>query len=359
MLVVTVFIVLCLVLATSCTESKRHKVLSFFFDGVPPLPGDAELLGSEDESGQRRRRPELAWFVHDPLVHFDPAWERSCPRCHGEKKKRSFSGEVHLVAPTPQLCFECHDPPSFQAGWIHGPVAAGKCGFCHVAHRSLQRFLLKKPQPEICFQCHDSQAIAEIEDHAKPTYAQCTDCHSGHASVAQYLLKVGSSGSAVGRTQSNPTGIAPFDALLGTARADVQQRQGLAELLQTVNLHIEQADFLQARAYLLALRMELSYSEVERKQIQDLEETLDTAEQRWEESRLQERDRHATEMAQLYYQSISLYHAGKLEEARRGFVEVFNSDVVPDAIRRALKGYIDTVDRLLSGASNHRMEPTP
>jgi predicted CXXCH cytochrome family protein len=358
MSVVSISIVLCLALISSCTESKRHKALSFLFDGVPPLSGDAaELSGPDDGSG--RRRPEPTWFVHDPLVHFDPSWERSCPRCHGEKMQRSFSNEVHLVAPTPQLCFECHEPPSFQEGWIHGPVAQGECVFCHEPHRSLQKFLLKKALPEVCYQCHDSQAIADIEDHAKPSYTQCTDCHSGHASVAKYLLKVGPSASTIARTESKPTGLAPFDAALGAARADVQQGQGLAELLQTIDLYIERAEFLQARAYLLALRIDLVYTDVEREQIQILEEMLEAAEQSWEESQLEERDKRASEMARLYYQSIKLYHAGDLEAARRGFVEVYNSDVVPETIRRAIKGYIETIDQVLSGALNHRMESMP
>ena len=358
MSVVSISIALCLALISSCTESKRHKALSFLFDGVPPLSGDAaELSGPDDGSG--RRRPEPVWFVHDPLVHFDPSWERSCPRCHGEKMQRSFSNEVHLVAPTPQLCFECHEPPSFQEGWIHGPVAQGECVFCHEPHRSLQKFLLKKALPEVCYQCHDSQAITDIEDHDKPSFTQCTDCHSGHASVAKYLLKVGAFASTLARTESKPTGLAPFDAALAAARTDVQQRQNVAGLLQTVNLYIEQAEYLQARAYLLALRMDVIYSDVERQQFQSLENTLEAAEQRAEENRVQEVDRRATQVAQLYYRSINLYHAGELEAARRGFVEVFNSDLVPEAIRRAIQGYIETIDHVLSGVSNHRMDSRP
>ena len=297
--------------------------------------------------------------MHDPLVNYDPALERSCERCHGEKKERSFSNEVHLVTPTPQLCFECHDPPSFTEGWIHGPVAAGECVFCHEPHRSPHAHLLKKPQPDMCFQCHDSQAIAEIQDHAKPSFAQCTDCHSGHASVAKYLLKVGPSAAEVGRTESTPTGIAPFDTLLGRARADVQQRQDLTALLQTVNQYIDQAAFWEARAYLMALRIDLTYSAPERRQIQSLEERLESAEQAWQASQKQARDQHTIDMAQLYYQSIKLYHAGKLQAARQGFIQVYESDVVPDVIQKAIEGYVDTIDALLSGTGNQGRVPTP
>lgn len=355
--VVTLCIALCLILFSSCNESKRHEVLSFLFDGVPPLPGDEDPLGAEEGAGPARRRPETVWFVHDPLVNYDPSLERSCIRCHGEKTARSFSSEVQLVSPTPLLCFECHDPPTFQEGWIHGPVAAGECVFCHEPHRSPYKYLLKRAQPAVCYQCHDSQAIAEIENHAKSTYTQCTDCHSGHASTAKYLLKVGSSLSAE-RTQSQPTGLAPFDALLKTARVQVQQGQGLPELLRIIEQYAEQAAFPEARAFLLALRMDRDYSKRERLEMLALEERLDAAEQMWQESHQQARDQRSGEIAQLYYQSINAYHAGDLEQARQGFVRVSNSDLVPDVIRQAIQEYINTIDYMLSGAGKPRVEPT-
>jgi predicted CXXCH cytochrome family protein len=360
MSVICVLIALGMALLSSCAESKRHQILSFIFDGVPPMPGsDVEALGPDDGDGRRRRRSEPVWFIHDPIINYAPSLDRPCERCHREQEQQSFSGEVHLTAPSPQLCYECHEPPSTQAGWIHGPVAAGECVFCHEPHRSTQEHLLKKPLPAMCYQCHDSQAISEIEGHAKSSFSQCLDCHSGHASVVKYLLKVGPSNALVARTESKPTGLAPFDAALDAARADMQQRHDFAEMLQVVNLYIDQAAYVQARAYLLAIRIDAVNSDVERQQLRSMENTLDAAELRAEAHRQQTLDERVTQVAELYDQSIRHYHAGELETARRGFVEVLNSNLVPDAIRRAIQGYIDTIDAVLSGASNHRMDSRP
>jgi len=360
MSVICILVALGMALLSSCAESKRHQIMSFIFDGVPPMPGsEVDTSGPDDGDGRRRRRSEPVWFIHDPIINYDASLERPCARCHQEQAQQSFSGEVHLTAPAPQLCYECHDPPTMQLGWVHGPVAAGECVFCHEPHRSVQAFLLKKPQPAMCYQCHDSQAISEIEGHAKPSFSLCLDCHSGHASVAKYLLKLGPSSTLVTRTESKPTGLASFDAALEAARADIQQRQGLAEMLQAVNLYIGQAEYVQARAYLLAIRMDALNSDAQRQQLRSLENALDAAELRAETQRLQALDERTTQVAQLYYQSIKHYHAGELEAARRGFVEVLNSDLVPDAISRAIQGYIDTIDAILSGASNQRMEPRP
>jgi hypothetical protein len=50
------------------------------------------------------------------------------------------------------------------------------------------------------------------------------------------------------------------------------------------------------------------------------------------------------EVAQLYYQSMAFYRAGRLSEARAGFVEVINSGLIPPPMRETLEGYLRDID---------------
>ena len=65
----------------SCSDTERHRTLSFLFDGVPPLPGqDVEETVAMDPAGARRRRVEPQWFLHEP--------QANCERCHGDQKQK-------------------------------------------------------------------------------------------------------------------------------------------------------------------------------------------------------------------------------------------------------------------------------
>ena len=53
-------------------------------------------------------------------------------------------------------------------------------------------------------------------------------------------------------------------------------------------------------------------------------------------------------VADLYYQSMDLYRAGRLEEARAGFVKVIASGLIPPPMEETLKGYIKDIDGRLA-----------
>jgi tetratricopeptide (TPR) repeat protein len=52
--------------------------------------------------------------------------------------------------------------------------------------------------------------------------------------------------------------------------------------------------------------------------------------------------------AELYYSSLKLYHEGRLEEARRGFIELMSSGQLPPAMIKTLQDYVAQIDRALS-----------
>lgn len=328
-------------LCAGCSESERHRVLSYFFDGVPPLPGeDVEQTESDDPQDPRRRRVEPTWFLHEP--------QSNCERCHGSQKQKNFSRQVNLVTPLPTLCYECHDMPHGGMGWVHGPVASGQCVICHEPHRSLHRFLLKRPEPQICLQCHEEASLHEIPGHGQASYQACLDCHAGHNSFAKHLLEVGPVVSNARQGRTEPTGDARFDASVAKAQADIQAGQGLQEALDVAGRHVDALDLLQARAVLLAVRLSLPFTAAERQQIQAMQARIEAAEKTEQAQQKSIRRERAEQMAQLYYNSVNLYRSGRLSEARSGFESLLNSEVVPDPIKQAIRQYVADIDQRLS-----------
>jgi len=91
----TSFFVL-LLLFTSCHKEQRrgilqvglddaefHKVLTLFFDGVPPLSVEnVEEQMSDPNSTDLAQNPEIIWYIHEP--------QKDCVRCHGNQQQRTF-----------------------------------------------------------------------------------------------------------------------------------------------------------------------------------------------------------------------------------------------------------------------------
>lgn len=182
-------LVLLSVSVLSCDEAERHQVLTFFFDGVPPLYGDAATEDSriEADSQSRRRRqvgerPEAVWFVHEPWKN------RNCNLCHEQLDEKKWALPA-LTEPEPELCYQCHvDYPATEP-YVHGPVAVGECLLCHESHKSKIAGLLKEEEPTLCYQCHETIDAAEIPGHPDAPILLCTNCHDPHAGLTRMLLK--------------------------------------------------------------------------------------------------------------------------------------------------------------------------
>lgn len=178
-----------LVSVLSCDEVKRHQVLTFFFDGVPPLDGEATAEDSRMETDPRsRRRPqvnersEAVWFVHEPWKN------RNCNLCHKRLEEKQWA-LPKLTASVPELCYQCHiDYPATEP-YVHGPVAVGECLLCHKSHKSKIAGLLKEEEPTLCYKCHETIDAAEIPGHPDEPILLCTNCHDPHAGLTRMLLK--------------------------------------------------------------------------------------------------------------------------------------------------------------------------
>ncbi|MHC4475458.1 MAG: cytochrome c3 family protein [Planctomycetota bacterium] len=173
----------------SCNEVERHRVLTFFFDGVPPLydeTGDTNDVNDANFAAGQGREAGPAWFVHEPT--------RNCKDnpCHDMSKKPA-SLRPDFTKEPPELCFDCHPDTDYSGSmnYVHGPVAVGDCMVCHEEHRSKHKHLLTAPVPELCYQCHQQTTVESIPDHSQESYSGCLGCHEGHLSSARGLLKKG------------------------------------------------------------------------------------------------------------------------------------------------------------------------
>jgi DNA-binding beta-propeller fold protein YncE len=58
-------------------------------------------------------------------------------------------------------------------------------------------------------------------------------------------------------------------------------------------------------------------------------------------------DKQKTQNAELYYRSMSLYRAGRLEEAREGFLKVLNSGLIPPEMAKTIDDYLRDINNTL------------
>lgn len=162
-------------LSFACSASTRHKVLTFFFDGVPPPRGAAVATQPASAAGEQAASRPAGYREHGPYA------ARLCNACHD-------SGATNaLVAPRERLCLRCHQL-GLEKRYVHGPLISGGCLVCHDPHASPYRALLVSESDGFCLRCHDRDALSRIDGHTG-TAERCTTCHEAHMSDKRYLLK--------------------------------------------------------------------------------------------------------------------------------------------------------------------------
>lgn len=177
---------LLLILVTlNCGVKKNHKLLSFFFDGVPKPgeektqegPGDVQKTGKspakqDDWVKMKSRHPDY--------------FKNVCNNCH-DRSAKNFLKESKK-----RLCYSCHDEKKFDGKYIHGPVAVSDCLSCHLPHESRYVKLLKQEDAALCYMCHFKNLILKNPAHKSNTIKdinKCTSCHLPHAAGNPNLLK--------------------------------------------------------------------------------------------------------------------------------------------------------------------------
>jgi len=188
---------------TGCnTPEKRHKTLSFFFDGVPDPVDEADAEGKEEapgEEGAPERRPSGSRH---------PSGEEGCRPCHGFDKGhlrgQGFSGVgIGSIERAWKACGTCHSQADKvgddalivkEGAWLHGPVAVGRCQDCHRGHQSKWPHLLRAERlEEICLSCHDT-----LEPRSGTMAGfDCVTCHDPHAAPSALAVYVRAGGESL------------------------------------------------------------------------------------------------------------------------------------------------------------------
>ncbi|KKL17633.1 hypothetical protein LCGC14_2483600 [marine sediment metagenome] len=178
--------VLSATLHPGCHAKARYRVLSFFFDGVPP-PGQKRKSGGPGTPGQPRSpgagpaQPIIASY-HKPYGD-----SVKCANCH------DANAPMKTRETTLKACRRCH-APHFQrdpSDWVHGPVAVDDCLFCHKGHESEYRSLLTAAPRELCLRCHDAGALLGRPYHRDLGKQTCSTCHDPHFAGNRLLLADG------------------------------------------------------------------------------------------------------------------------------------------------------------------------
>ena len=165
------------------TPEERHRLLTIFFDGVPPLyPEDPEPLLDEPDDEiapqvARARGANRIVSVHGPVA------EKECDQCHSSRYPNRLKAEKE------DLCWTCHDPEDFAGAVVHGPFAAGFCQACHDPHRSKYEYLLLSDKADLCESCHEQYDVAAIPEHSSGEDRLCQSCHDPHAAERKFMLK--------------------------------------------------------------------------------------------------------------------------------------------------------------------------
>jgi predicted CXXCH cytochrome family protein len=179
------------VIIAGCDREARYKILTFFFEGVPPLDGEENAMETEITTVEEATQPAVAQKKNVSRILQQRRFTKhdfvtDCNKCH---MGGMGSGERQLIRPMPDLCYSCHTDYYATDGYLHGPIAVGECVFCHNPHKSKYVYLQEAAQPELCFRCHVRGNMVTITDHQEKLETICTDCHDPHVSSMKMLLK--------------------------------------------------------------------------------------------------------------------------------------------------------------------------
>ncbi len=179
-----VTIVAGLIGVVACSPGTKHRLLTFFFDGVPP-PASAVPQAQSVQDGDEPidqavispPPPPTRLFAHTPYR------DNRCGGCHDFN-----SGE--LIRPVEDgLCMTCHSGLITELKYVHGPVNVNACGLCHHHHASTHPNLLLVDPVATCTQCHELEDLSEGEHHAEIVPEGCCGCHDAHGGADRYFLK--------------------------------------------------------------------------------------------------------------------------------------------------------------------------
>jgi len=170
----------------ACSSRAKHRVLTFFFDGVPdpsaassaPAAGGTGADYTATDAAQPSAVPVYEkYFVHAPYR------DNHCRKCHdgesGQLIRRVDEG----------LCLTCHGKLVSEVRYVHGPVAVNQCDFCHHHHAAKHPALLLRSAGDTCRECHDVEDLTAGAHHSGIAAQSCVLCHDPHGGGDRFFLK--------------------------------------------------------------------------------------------------------------------------------------------------------------------------
>jgi predicted CXXCH cytochrome family protein len=197
-----------LVGCSAMDKEDKHRMLTFFFTGVPPLEDETAAATPADQSptialptpGGRTPVKRASDSTSGVWVH-GPVGANQCDLCHTVSPGTGFSSVsvpgagVRLQEPKEQLCLGCHpekgpEAARAQGARLHKPAAAGWCTACHDAHRALRRYQLRGANNrELCSGCHKKSSLSTVTGHTNGG-GDCLNCHNAHMGRTKRMLRV-------------------------------------------------------------------------------------------------------------------------------------------------------------------------
>lgn len=331
---------ICSMFFMNCREDKKHDVLTFFFDGVPPLGQEKQVNADFRATAQAPEGP--VWYVHEP--------RKDCTNCHDRNRQRVSYPQTYLNAPIPKLCYNCHTDFTSSGKYVHGPVAVGQCLFCHNPHASKIKYLLLEPEPVLCFKCHDQFSIELIPAHVSKQMTMCTNCHNPHSSSTRALLKAEPN-------QINEIYSGRVSRQTNTIPVSSQDKEYLAQIISELKKFVDNGDLQNAETYLIQYKDSPILNTQEKEKITELLKLIDETLANIGSSEISSSEPKSNghqssskseEIANLYYRSLDFYHTGELIKAKEGFIEVINSGMIPPEMEKTLREYLSDIENKLS-----------
>jgi predicted CXXCH cytochrome family protein len=116
-------------------------------------------------------------FVHGPIAAGD------CTFCHVLDGKHKF----RPITDVGKLCRDCHENLTSKQV-VHLPVKQGNCTGCHDPHQSPNKFQLRAAGADLCFLCHKRSITGGKFVHGPVAAGSCSTCHGMHQSDFPKLL---------------------------------------------------------------------------------------------------------------------------------------------------------------------------
>ena len=175
-------------LIIGCTLERRHAVLTFFFNDVPPLGGGNSVTAVDSAPTGSAKDGKPAAL---PLIPHSPYAKKECDRCH-PKNVLLIIGKGRQ----PGFCFQCHEHEAHKTlfasyTYLHGPVVVEGCLDCHNPHSSKYPGLALDPDPALCYRCHVRDVMLELPGHRGWPGGTCLRCHDPHGGNERYFLRAG------------------------------------------------------------------------------------------------------------------------------------------------------------------------